>query len=115
MRHILSISIFIFFLVLGCGEGAKKSETKSEAVVTSERVASPAPEYDPNRGEGKWNSENVTLGATLDPTMAIGGEKIYTVKCSSCHKLSNEKLVGPGWKGVTSRRRPEWIMNFITN
>ena len=26
-----------------------------------------------------------------------------------------EKLVGPGWKGVTTRFRPEWIMNFITN
>ena len=31
------------------------------------------------------------------------------------HKLSDEKLVGPGWKGVTSRKAPEWIMNFITN
>ncbi|HXB11880.1 MAG TPA: cytochrome c, partial [Bacteroidia bacterium] len=31
------------------------------------------------------------------------------------HKLTDEKLVGPGWKGVTDRRTPEWIMNFITN
>ncbi|WP_332369768.1 hypothetical protein [Spirosoma telluris] len=22
---------------------------------------------------------------------------------------------GPGWKGVTSRRKPEWIMNMILN
>ena len=38
-----------------------------------------------------------------------------SVKCSSCHKLTDEKLVGPGWKGVTERQKPEWIMNFITN
>ncbi len=24
-------------------------------------------------------------------------------------------MVGPGWKGVTDRRTPEWIMNFATN
>ena len=36
-------------------------------------------------------------------------------KCSSCHKLTEEKLVGPGWAGLSKRRTPEWIMNFITN
>jgi cytochrome c551/c552 len=40
---------------------------------------------------------------------------VYDVKCASCHKLSDEKLVGPGWKNVTDRRTPEWIMNFVTN
>lgn len=47
--------------------------------------------------------------------MAEAGEKIYKVKCSACHKLTDERLVGPGWKGVTSRHTPEWIMNFVTN
>ena len=47
--------------------------------------------------------------------MASNGEKIFAVKCGSCHKLTNEKLVGPGWLGVTSRHKPEWILNFITN
>jgi hypothetical protein len=37
------------------------------------------------------------------------------MKCQSCHKLSDEKLVGPGWKDVTKRRAPVWIMNMITN
>jgi hypothetical protein len=40
---------------------------------------------------------------------------VYGVKCSSCHKTTDEKLVGPGWNGVTIRRQPQWIMNFITN
>ena len=36
-------------------------------------------------------------------------------KCIACHKLTDEKLVGPGWKAVTDRRTPEWVMNFATN
>ncbi|HQF29062.1 MAG TPA: cytochrome c, partial [Bacteroidia bacterium] len=68
---------------------------------------------DPKRGEGKFTK--VEVGATLDAAMATSGEKVFSVKCSSCHKTTEEKLVGPGWKGVTKRKTPEWIMNFITN
>ena len=55
------------------------------------------------------------LPAALDQTMAQSGKQIFEVKCASCHKLSDERLVGPGWKGVSSKHRPEWLMNFITN
>ncbi len=71
------------------------------------------PSYDPNRGEGKFH--DIQLAATLDGAMAEKGEKIVELKCESCHKMTDEKLVGPGWKGVTSRHQPAWIMNFITN
>ncbi|MEO5908132.1 MAG: c-type cytochrome, partial [Ginsengibacter sp.] len=71
------------------------------------------PSYDPNRGEGKFH--DVKLGDKLDPHEAAEGDKIYELKCSSCHKLTDERLVGPGWKGVTNRHKPEWIMNFVTN
>ena len=47
--------------------------------------------------------------------MAELGNKVYEVKSSSCHKLTDEKLVGPGWKDVTQRRSAEWVMNFVTN
>jgi hypothetical protein len=40
---------------------------------------------------------------------------IYELKCQSCHRLTDEKLVGPGWKNVTKKRQPLWIMNMITN
>ena len=55
------------------------------------------------------------VSPTLDVAKAEAGSKIFEVKCSACHKLTDEKLVGPGWKGVTSRHNPEWIMNFATN
>src|SRR5689334_5179648 len=109
--------LFVLFsfisLLIACG-GPKNPDTKTEPTPA---VTEPAanPKYDPNRGQGKWTAENVQLGATLDPNLVAEGAKIREVKCASCHKLTNEKLVGPGWKGVTQRRKPEWIMNFITN
>ena len=55
------------------------------------------------------------MGATINEKLVQAGTKVFAVKCSACHKLSAEKLVGPGWKGVTERFKPEWIMNFVTN
>ena len=101
-------------LLAACGGGNTSESSGSNPYSTEGKTPEGNPNYDPNRGIGKWTAENVTLGA-LDATMAAGGEKIQAVKCSSCHKLTEEKLVGPGWKGVTQRRKPEWIMNFITN
>jgi cytochrome c551/c552 len=40
---------------------------------------------------------------------------LFQLKCTPCHRLTTEKLVGPGLKNVTVRRKPEWIMNMITN
>jgi mono/diheme cytochrome c family protein len=66
-----------------------------------------------DKGIGKFT--NVPLTHPLDDSMITRGQAIYDSKCLSCHKLTDEKLVGPGWLGVTDRRKPEWIMNFITN
>ncbi len=101
-------------LLYACGGSSQSNSTQEQSAGSS--VSEPSSTtYDPNRGEGKFTAENVTLGAQLDAAMAKKGEEVQGVKCSSCHRLTDEKLVGPGWKGVTERRTPEWIMNFITN
>ena len=64
-------------------------------------------------GVGKF--KHVDLTHPLDQKMITTGKNVYELKCASCHKLTDEKLVGPGWKDVTKRRAPEWIMNFVTN
>ena len=99
-------------ILVACGGGAG-SDVKSSANSTPATTENGNPSYDPNRGTGKFTK--VEVGATLDAAMAANGEKIFGVKCTPCHKLTDEKLVGPGWKGVTSRHTPEWIMNFATN
>jgi cytochrome c5 len=58
---------------------------------------------------------DITLGTPLDQAMIATGKATYELKCQSCHRLTEEKLVGPGWKSVTQRRQPLWIMNMITN
>lgn len=60
-------------------------------------------------------AEDVHLTNPLNAQWVADGKAIYDVKCQACHKLTTEKLVGPGWKGVTQRRKPEWILNFVTN
>ena len=69
--------------------------------------------YDPEKGEGKFT--NVTVSATLDTAKASQGEKLFAAKCYTCHKLTAEKLVGPGWQDVTKRKSAAWIMNFAGN
>jgi mono/diheme cytochrome c family protein len=102
-------------LAVACGKKEASAEDNYQPAggeATTEAAADPA-SYDPKRGEGKYDT--VELGATLDQAMASKGEEVAGVKCTSCHKMTDEKLVGPGWKGVTERRTPQWIMNFITN
>jgi mono/diheme cytochrome c family protein len=41
------------------------------------------------------------------------GKEIFEKNCVICHKLSEEKLVGPGLKDVTKRRDKTWIKKFI--
>lgn len=58
---------------------------------------------------------DITVSNPLDQKMVADGKATYELKCQSCHRLSEEKLVGPGWKGVTKRRTPVWILNMATN
>lgn len=109
------ITFLVLAMIAGaCGNQNGKATVAADKENTSENTASTAnPSYDPNRGEGKF--KEVTIPEKLDPKMADQGMAIYNVKCSSCHKTTDEKLVGPGWKGVTTRHTAPWIMNFITN
>ena len=105
-----------FLVLASCGDKEKKDQNAAEEEVVipaGEQTAASPETYDPNRGEGKY--DNVELSPTLDKALAEKGKDVSNVKCLSCHKTTDERLVGPGWKGVTERRKPEWIMNFITN
>ena len=115
MKKFIAIAC-LSLIVAACGGDKQNNDQPAEQKEVLQDNTAPGgenPPYDPNRGEGKFTT--VELGDKLDVAMASEGEKISGVKCTSCHKLTDEKLVGPGWKGVTQRRQPAWIMNFITN
>ena len=114
------VPILVFILVISlffsrCGGGTESKTNATDTSNVNKSGSSDADEYDPKRGEGTFSADNVKITEQLDISLATAGESNFGVKCSSCHKLTDEKLVGPGWKGVTSRHTPYWIMNFITN
>jgi cytochrome c5 len=111
--------VLLFALPLifaSCGGGETKVDdnetTSQEEVANSEEESDEA--YDETVGIGKYNSENYNPQG-LDAELAKKGKSISETKCFSCHKITSEKLVGPGWEGVTKRRTLHWILNFITN
>lgn len=109
-KTMVVLSAIITFYACG------NSEQKTTEANDSKKVEKEAEEVqaaDEKKGVGKFT--HVDISPTLDKQMADAGKKIYDVKCSACHRLTDEKLVGPGWKDVTKKRTAEWIMNFSTN
>ncbi len=98
------MSALTFFL-WSCGGAEKRAETPEtddSALLKQEEV---------HGAEVK----EISLTNPLDQAMVKEGQAIYDLKCSACHRLSGDRLVGPSWTGVTARRKPVWIINMITN
>ncbi len=116
-NYLFAIAVVAFALSCSNSEQNNTGSNESEETYQPAKEATEHPEMqdeaENKRGIGKFTSVN--LPATLDVQMATAGKAVYEMKCYSCHKLTDERLVGPGWKGVTQRRAPEWIMNFSTN
>ena len=110
-KILLSILAGAVLFAVACNSNSDKGKegTSSDSNTTS------ATTTETNNPKGIGPHQNVQLTHPLDEKMIAEGQNVYNLKCSSCHKLTDEKLVGPGWKGVTDRRTPEWIMNFVTN
>ncbi|MCB0668963.1 MAG: c-type cytochrome [Saprospiraceae bacterium] len=92
-------------LLFACGGSSDSGQSATQS-------APAAPKDD---GKGIGEITEVALNDPLDQEMVARGQEIYDLKCSACHKLTGQRVVGPGFLGVTERRKPEWIMNMITN
>ena len=99
------------WLVWGCSGGSgqegtdvqhgqtQQAQSKEEQVQVSEFGVGPV-------------QEPLNLPVTIDEELAEKGKQIFETMCTSCHQL-DERYVGPPLRGVTKRRKPEWIMNMI--
>jgi hypothetical protein len=96
-------SLFVF----ACKEGVKKDEKPIDVKKLSENK--------PETHGTEIKDGEIKLTNPLNADWVAGGKSIYELKCQPCHRLTEEKLVGPGWLGVTKRRTPTWILNMITN
>jgi hypothetical protein len=113
--------ILIAFLITGsllfiaCGNESSKTETTDQSADKK-----PADGQEPTSNQSEVHGTeikegDITLNKPLNAQWVSAGKSTYELKCQSCHKLTDERLVGPGWKDVTKRRSPVWVMNMITN
>lgn len=100
--------IFSSLFLLGCGS-REEAQQAAEAAPSPVELATGTPEIH------GVEVKDVQLTNPLKAEWVAAGKAIYDMKCLACHKLTGEKLVGPGWLDVTKRRQPVWIMNMITN
>ena len=113
-KNVLALMLSTCLLIAAaCNSNSDNSNNNDDAATTSDKNAGSNAEGTNPKGIGPH--QNVQLTHPLDEKMIAEGKNQYDVKCASCHKLTDERLVGPGWKAVTDRRTPEWIMNFVTN
>ncbi|HSP44150.1 MAG TPA: cytochrome c [Luteolibacter sp.] len=94
--------------LIGCGSEEKAREQAETAPTPKELIA------DKPVTHGNLIT-SVEMTTPLNQEWVTKGKATYEMKCLACHKLDDTRLVGPGWKGITSKREPEWIMNMITN
>lgn len=107
MKKLFSLMALLALLSCAPDKPADQSkETAPEKSAVEEVV-------DPTKGIGQV--KNVSLYNPLEQDRIGRGKAIYEMKCQACHRLDDQRVVGPGWKDVTKRRTPEWIMNMVTN
>jgi mono/diheme cytochrome c family protein len=46
---------------------------------------------------------------------AAKGESLFKNNCAQCHAVTDERVVGPGLKGVTSRLEMPWLIKWVKN
>lgn len=69
----------------------------------------------PSKSKGVGKFTDVKVADAIDAKMADQGKEVFQTKCTACHQATDQKLIGPGLKGITKIRTPEWIMNMITD
>lgn len=104
--------VILLAMLASCGNEKPKEEKAGDGYNDFETAESGKKKDD---GKGIGQVKEVTLNTPLEQDRVKRGLAIYEMKCQACHKLDAQRVVGPGWKGVTKNRKPEWIMNMITN
>lgn len=108
--------LFVAITLLAACGGERPASTGAPAASAPSAAAPANPggltDYELKNGIGPITTE-VVLGAP-DHELAEKGEKLFTTKCSACHKM-NEKYVGPPLGGIVQRVGPTFVMNMALN
>ena len=135
MKQILIAGVLAGCLALySCGNGSNESAHENDVVsnvenppVTMEGKPIPAAKAPagseaggidvnaPSDSKGVGKFTDVKVGKTVDAALAAKGKTLFQTSCTACHTATDQRLIGPGLKGITKIRTPEWIMNMITD
>lgn len=116
MKKVFVNILFLGLLAaVGCNSGGDKKSpsygTQNNKADTPQKTEAVS-DFRTNKGVGPVSS--VTLGETIDQSLAEKGKVVYESKCTACHK-PDTRFIGPAPKGILERRSPEWVMNMILN
>jgi len=106
----LALIPIVAAVAMACGGG--KTEPPVAGTTATAAAGSDLTPFQLENGIGPV-TEVVQVGP-IDKHMAEEGEKLFTAKCSACHKMT-DRYVGPPLGAVTVRRAPAFIMNQILN
>ena len=115
MKNLFTFIILIIFFIGCTPERPKNGSNEDSYENLHDADEKNAVAENASDGKGVGQVKEVTLNTPLEQERITRGKAIYEMKCQACHRLDNQRVVGPGWKDVTKNRKPEWIMNMITN
>ncbi len=104
------VALVLAFTSCGGDDGAKKEPTGPPGGGGAPAASEEGKKSDDNM----IKASDIQLG-DIDQGMVDKGKGIYDMKCQACHSTGPNRVVGPGWKGITERREPHWIMNMMLN
>lgn len=102
-------------LLIACG-GSDAPKATADATKPAETTEAAKPAATPSaEPEGFYTNDMIDppLTEEIDQGMVDEAMKIFNAKCKACHGLTEEKVVGPGWKGVYKEGKGAWIMNMM--
>lgn len=108
----VSLLLVAGFMFASCSSDSGNQQAQTDTPEEDITLAQEEVPEDNGMGIGPVKTVDVSK---FDAALAEKGKSIFEGKCSACHQLSEQKIVGPGLKGVTEKRKPEWIMNMIVN
>lgn len=117
--YVWLLTATLFCGAVACGGSEKPKQDAAAGWSADQAAADPSappatetPTAAP--ASGLITKDEVKLGA-IDDALATTGKSMYELKCQSCHSVGENRVVGPGWKGITTKREPVWIMNMIVH
>jgi mono/diheme cytochrome c family protein len=121
MRRITTLITFLIAIAFigfeACSSGGSDkggdSDSKKKAKKEKKKEKKEEVPESIKKGKGIGPVEEVEVADKINEDWAKKGEAIHGKKCASCHKLTDKRATGPGWAGITNKRKPEWIMNMI--